>query len=165
MVTIDCTPTLQRSGLFGPCLGTTDYCHGYGSCILEKGGLSKDIGLGGFRRCRTCVLPATVLEDYPVVAGTAKNGVRYMTADGNELPDLGTKQIPFRTREGHDCGVNWQIADIQRPLLSVTTLTAAGNQIRFDKDGGTITTKDGKKTMQFYCQNGVYVLDLWVLPF
>ena len=111
------------------------------------------------------VLPATVLEDYPVVAGSAKNGVRYMTADGNELPDLGTKQIPFRTREGHDCGVNWQIADIQRPLLSVTTLTAAGNQIHFNKDGGTITTKDGKKTMQFYCRNGVYVLDLWVPPF
>ena len=62
------------------------------------------------------VLPATILEDYPVADSNHKREVKYMTADGNELPDLGTKQVPFRTREGHDCGVKWQVADIKRPL-------------------------------------------------
>ena len=111
------------------------------------------------------VLPCNVLDDYPIIDGSAKENVKYMTADGNELNDLGARQIPFKTREGHECAVKWQVADIHRPLLSVTTLTAAGNKILFDKDGGIIITSDGKRTMRFFRQNGVYVLDLWVPPF
>ena len=112
------------------------------------------------------VLPPSLLEDYPTEAGSAKKlGINYVTADGNELPDLGERLIPFKTQESHECAIKFQVADVKRPLISVATLMAQGNQISFDKEGGSITTKDGSKSIRFHLQRGVYVLELWVAPF
>ena len=112
------------------------------------------------------VLPVATLEDYPTQEGASKKlGISYTTADGNEIPDLGEKLVPFRTQESHECSIKFQVADVKRPLLSVATLLAQGNKIVFDDTGGTIITKDGSKSMRFHLQRGVYVLELWVPPF
>ena len=73
--------------------------------------------------------------------------------------------MPFRTQESHDCSIKFQVADVKRPLISVATLLVQGNNISFDDKGGTITTKDGLKSIRFHLQRGVYILELWVPPF
>ena len=76
------------------------------------------------------VLPPDLLPDYEIQEGEAKkNGVRYMTADGNEIPNLGELDLPFRTLEGHKCGIKFQMADVKRPFSSVTSLTTNGNRV------------------------------------
>ena len=112
------------------------------------------------------VLPADLLEDYPALEGEAKrNGTLYTTADGNELPGQGEKMVPFRTRESHQCAIRFQVADVKRPLLSVSALMSQGNRVIFDDTGGTITTKDGSKSIRFHLQNGIYLLEMCVPPF
>ena len=112
------------------------------------------------------VLPADILPDYEPVEGEArKKNVMYMTADGHEMPNFGEKFIPFKTFEGHEAGIKFQVADVRRPLLSVTAMTAQGNSVFFHEDGGTIVSKDGSKQIDFHRQDGVYVLNVWVAPF
>ena len=111
------------------------------------------------------VIPLGLLPDFDIKEGEAKrNNVRYTTADGNELPNLGEICLPFRTKEGHKCGVTFQVCDVSRPLLSVTALTAKGNVVAFHDHGSTITGKDGKK-MSFRKESGVYILEMYVAPF
>ena len=111
------------------------------------------------------VIPPGLLPDFDIKEGEARrNNVRYTTADGNELPNLGEIQLPFRTKEGHQCGVTFQVCDVSRPLLSVTALTAKGNTVDFHDNGGTISGKDGKK-MHFKKESGVYILEMYVTPF
>ena len=78
------------------------------------------------------VVPPDLLPDYEVREGEArKNGVKYITAGGNEIPNLGELDLPFRTMEGHKCGIKFQLADVKRPLLSVTALTGTGDRVTF----------------------------------
>ena len=111
------------------------------------------------------VIPPGLLPDFEIKEGEAKrNNVRHTTVDGNELPNLGEICLPFRTKEGHKCGVTFQVCDVSRPLLSVTAFTAKGNVVAFHDHGGTITGKDGKK-MSFRKESGVYILEMYVAPF
>ena len=111
------------------------------------------------------VIPPGLLPDFEIKEGEAKRkGVRYTTADGNELPNLGELALPFRTKEGHQCGVTFQVCDVSRPLLSVTAMTSKGNHVVFHDNGGNITGRDGKK-MHFRKENGVYILEMYVSPF
>ena len=88
-----------------------------------------------------------------------------MAADGGEIPNLGEQKVAFKTYEGHDGEVDFQVADVQRPLLSVTTVTGKGSRVEFDDHGDHIVSPDGKSKIRFHRRGGVYVLDLWVLPF
>ena len=112
------------------------------------------------------VIPSGLLEDYDVIEGEAKrNGTVYMSADGGEIPNMGEQKVPFKTFEGFDGQVDFQVADVQRPLLSVTSMTGKGSRVEFDDHGGHIVSSDGKRRIRFHRRGGVYVLDLWVPPF
>ena len=104
------------------------------------------------------VLPPDLFPGMEVREGEAKrNQVKYMTADGNEIPNLGELDLAFRTFEGHKCGIRFQLADVKRPLLSVTALTSKGNTVTFNESGGTIVSQDGKQRIEFQRQQGVYI--------
>ena len=112
------------------------------------------------------VLPPDLLPDYVVKEGAAtRNKIRYTTADGGELANLGEVDIPFRTKEGFKCGVKFQVCDVMRPLLAVSDLTAHGNDVDFNDSGGSITSQDGKQKIRFTKQDGVYILEMYVPPF
>ena len=94
------------------------------------------------------VMPEKLLEDYPVLQGeAAKRGVHYLTADGGRVPNLGEMRVRFITKEQHKTSVNFQVADIQKPILSVGALAAAGNEVVFTKWGGTITNTRSKRKL------------------
>ena len=112
------------------------------------------------------VIPLGLLDDYQVVEGDGKrNGVTYMTADGGEIPNLGEQRVDFKTFEGHEGAIDFQVADVKRPLLSVTSVTKRGSTVVFDEGGGHITSPNGDRRIRFHRRAGVYVLDLWVPPF
>ena len=111
------------------------------------------------------VLPRSRLPTYPVVEGAAKKaGVRYSAADGTEIPNEGEQSVRFATREGHECGILFQVADITQPLLSVAKLAAKGHDVTFNGDTGRITHLESGKSIRFYRQGGVYMLHVWVRP-
>ena len=111
-------------------------------------------------------MPDDLLPDYVKVEGeAAKQGVTYLSADGSEIFNLGQKQIRYKTSEQHDILAQFQIADVRRALLSVPALTASGHEVVFEKRGGTIAHPEGKRTIKFRRQGGIYVLDMYVAPF
>ena len=112
------------------------------------------------------MIPPWLLPDYTITEGEAtRQKVKYTTADGNIISNLGELSVPFRTREGHKCGVTFQVCDVARPLLSVTALTVKGNRVVFEENGGKIIGPGGKQTIEFTKRDGVYILDVYVPPF
>ena len=61
--------------------------------------------------------------------------------------------------------MNFQVADVQRPLISVTALASKGNTVNFHDKGGVITNVKTKRSIKFTRRRGVYVLDIAVPPF
>ena len=91
-------------------------------------------------------------------------GMHYLSANGGRIPNQGEVKLNFITRERHRCNIDFQVADVKRPLLAVSTLTRAGNDVTFDADGGKIINRKTKRTMSFVKRDGIYVLEILVAP-
>jgi hypothetical protein len=78
------------------------------------------------------------------------------------ITNEGQQEVQFSSDEGHRCGMTWQIADVERPLIAVSHLSAAGNRVVFTKTGGEIVNIASGKKIQIQRKGGVYVLRMWV---
>ena len=58
--------------------------------------------------------------------------------------------------------MTWQITDVERPLIAVSHLSAAGNRVIFTKTGGEIVNISSGKKINIQRKGGVYVLRMWV---
>ena len=111
------------------------------------------------------VMPEGLVSTHPAQQGDAsRNGEHYSAADGGRIPNLGEAELGFVTREKHLCRIKFQVANVKRPLLAVSTLTKAGNEVHFDTNGGTITNKSTKRVIHFRRADGIYVLDVLMAP-
>jgi hypothetical protein len=92
----------------------------------------------------------------------SKAGRKYRGPDGTRIVNEGQQSVHFTSDEGHRCGMTWQIADVERPLIAVSHLSAAGNKVVFTKTGGEIVNNATGKTIRIQRKGGVYVLRMWV---
>ena len=75
---------------------------------------------------------------------------------------MGQHVLNIQTNEGRDAKVLYQIAEVSRPLTSVSATCDKGNWVVYTPHGGFImNTKTGERT-NFERQGGIYELDLWV---
>ena len=58
--------------------------------------------------------------------------------------------------------INFQVTNVDKPLIAVSRLTAAGHEVWFGQDGGTVRNKANGKVTHFEKKNNVYVLRMWV---
>ena len=73
-----------------------------------------------------------------------------------------SKKVRFHNDEGQVCGMGFQVADVERPLIAASQLAAAGNRVTFKAQGGVIKhIKTGRK-MMLVKKGGIYVLQMWV---
>ena len=78
------------------------------------------------------------------------------------MPNMGQKVLNIQTNEGRDAKVLYQIAEVSRPLTSVSATCDKGNWVVYSPHGGFImNTMTGGRT-SFERQGGIYELDLWV---
>ena len=89
-------------------------------------------------------------------------GVEYVCADGGRICNMGEKSVSGLSDEGVKLAINFQVTTVDRPLIAVSKLTAAGHQVWFGQDFGTITHGVTGKSTKFHRKNGVYVLKIWV---
>lgn len=89
-------------------------------------------------------------------------GVEYICADGGRIPNLGEKRVQAVTDEGSRLAVNFQVAPVDRPLIAVSKLTAAGHHVFFGKDAGVILHSVTGAETKFQKRDNVYVMKLWV---
>ena len=85
------------------------------------------------------VIPERLLQGYEVRQGeAARRGVNYLVADGGSVPNLGEMSVNLITQERHKCNILFQVADVNKPILAVSSLAAHGHSVSFNDKGGTI---------------------------
>ena len=92
----------------------------------------------------------------------SKRGQCYMSANGAKLPNLGEKHFSMVTTEGNLAEATFQVADVTRPLCSVTKICDRGNRVAFDSEGGYIENFATGARTRFMRQNNVYVMEMYV---
>ena len=113
------------------------------------------------------VAPMTVGQAFPLIESEgSKKGQVFHTASGGAVANKGEKRIPVETTEGVPFALNFQVADITRPLASVAKIcdaghAGAGNSVVVHRDGGYILSLDTGHRTHFERVNGVYVLKTW----
>ena len=91
----------------------------------------------------------------------SKRGVMYETANGERIPNLGEKQFIGHTEEGLERKVTAQVADVNKALLSVKKIVAAGNRVVFDEESYIEDKNTGDRTW-LHEDRGMYMLRMWV---
>ena len=71
---------------------------------------------------------------------------------------------PNRLQAQHRCHIVFQVANVKRPLLAVSTLTRAGNHVSFGPRGGEIRNTRTGRNISFVRRDGIYVLEILVAP-
>ena len=93
----------------------------------------------------------------------SKSGENFRAANGSPIPNLGQKDVSFEVDEGHDCGITFQCAaKIDKPLIAVTQLCDAGNDVFLGKTSGKIVNQKTRKSIHLIRRGGVYILRMWV---
>jgi hypothetical protein len=104
------------------------------------------------------MLPNVTVHESP----GSKRGQRFSSASKHKLRNLGEQRILACTEEGEDTEILFQIADISKPLVSVSAICERGNRVLFGRAGGVVINIKTGSQIPFYKENGVYVLSMWM---
>ena len=115
------------------------------------------------------VAPPSMCPDVAVTPSAgSKAGQNYISASDDLLPNLGEQHIDIVTEDGRDGRIRYQIADVTRPLNSVSEICDAGGemgqQVTFGRHGGQILNLETGMITNFKRDDGIYVLEMWVRP-
>ena len=92
----------------------------------------------------------------------SRNGVQYVAANGNMMPNRGEKDVKMTTEEGHRCVLKMQVTDVQKPLMSVARICDAGHKVTFTDAGGIIEHEATGQRTKFERVDNVYRLKVGV---
>ena len=105
------------------------------------------------------VIGPSMLPSVPVVESEgSKEGVMYVTANGNVMPNRGEQHVHVTTKEGHKCMLNMQVTDVKKPLMSVARICDAGHEVTFTSGGGLIKHVKTGQVTKFNRVDNVYRL-------
>jgi hypothetical protein len=108
------------------------------------------------------VAPPGCFPGAVVPSRISRAGGKYRAANGARIPNLGQVKVPFMNEDGGKCGIVFQVAEVERPLISATQLAASGNAVIIDGKGARIMNLKTKKVMHLVKRGGVYVLHMRV---
>jgi hypothetical protein len=109
------------------------------------------------------VAPSSMAPWLPTVPSEgSRRGQCYLSASGAKLENKGEKKFNMITAEGHWGEATFQVAEVTRPLCSVTKICDRGNKVVFEADGGYIYNYDTGVKTAFSRQNNVYVMEMYV---
>ena len=92
----------------------------------------------------------------------SRRGQKFTSASKHKLKNLGEQRLDACTEDGHETEVLFQIADVSRPLVSVSGICERGNRVIFGRAGGVVQCLRSGRETPFYKRNGIYVLSMWL---
>ena len=111
------------------------------------------------------VIPHDLVTDHPIEESDAsREGLCYVSATGQPIPNLGEQKLPLVTNECTMRGMTFQAALVKKPLGSVKRICSCGHRVVFDEEGSYIQNKGTGEINWMREEQGNYILDLWVLP-
>jgi hypothetical protein len=115
--------------------------------------------------CENVIDASEEVPDYKIKESKAsKMGVKYASATGEEIPNLGEVLLPMMTMEGTKRSMRMQAAEVSKPLASVKRICEAGHTVVFDETGSFMYNKHTGEVNYFREESGNYMLDVWIPP-
>ena len=92
----------------------------------------------------------------------SRNGVKYMSASGNHLANLGEKSVAFATEDWQARNMKFQVCDVTKPLASVSHICKKGHRVVFENGFGCIENLTTGELTWLREERGQYILDVWI---
>ena len=109
------------------------------------------------------VVGLEMLKAIKLIEGQAfKRGVKYEVANGVRIPNMGEKTFVGTTDDGTKREITAQVCDVNKPLLSVSKMVAAGNRVVFEQDSSYIENIETGERVWLKERGGMYMIKLWV---
>ena len=89
-------------------------------------------------------------------------GLMYVAANGSKIANCGQTVVEFMSGEGTWAKLIFQIAAINKPLVSVAKLVEDGYRVVFDEEESHIIHKKTKQVIIVRKERGVFVIDAYV---
>ena len=89
-------------------------------------------------------------------------GLCYVAANGSRIPNAGEQHVRFMTLDGTWTELVFQLAGINKPLISVSKLIEVGYRVVFDEENSYIMHKKTRKIIKMTKERGVFVIDAYV---
>ena len=90
----------------------------------------------------------------------SQTGVTYIAANGNKMPNLGEKKVHFKTKDGLNSSITFQVTKVKKPLAAVSKITEKGNWVCFGPNEAYIQNVATGKRTELELHNGTYSLDV-----
>ena len=93
---------------------------------------------------------------------TEKVGTEYEVANGDVVHNMGERRCVMKVSEkSGELNIAFQVVEVHKPLLAVSSITAQGHQVIFaDKDDHILLSSGEKLPLRNV--NGVFELDVWI---
>ena len=108
--------------------------------------------------------PSAVPPDAVEPSVMSKKGLKYTAANGAAIANLGQLMLRFAASNGSICAMPAQVAEVQKPLVSVSRLAEAGNDVIFGEAGGVIRHRASGRELPLRKSGNVYYLDMQLSP-
>ena len=93
----------------------------------------------------------------------SKRGMVYEVANGEEIPNLGERHCLLMTEDSQNPkAIVFQVADIHKPLLSVSRCADLGFQCVMGKHGGQLVDEESGEIIPLHRRGNLYVMRAWV---
>jgi hypothetical protein len=112
------------------------------------------------------VCPVEAFPSYKT-SKTAKTGTTYRAAGGQKLTNVGEIRPSFKSNGIGGTMTFQATTDVQKPLAAASKIAAKGNRIILD-DADSESYIENKKTgkrIPLVIENGVYMMEMLVVPF
>ena len=95
----------------------------------------------------------------------AKKGVRYVTANGERIPHAGEQRVKMMTNEGNKRAIDFQLSEVDKPLLGANKICKNGHYIILDEKEGWIVNKRTSECTKLEVEDGTYKMNMWIQDF
>ena len=111
--------------------------------------------------CET-VMPSDVCPGIMVHRSSCSHGAEYEVANGESLPNLGERRCLLMSLGSTSAKhITFQVADVHKPLLSVSRCADMGFRCILEKHGGYLEHTSGER-IQLQRRDNLYVMRAWV---
>ncbi|MDE0892833.1 MAG: hypothetical protein OSB14_11675, partial [Planctomycetota bacterium] len=94
----------------------------------------------------------------------SRRGQNFVVGNGQRIPNEGQVRLNMEAPSGDGTQTpvqsTFQIAEVSRPLMSVSKICEQGYACLFTKDGAQILDQEQKTIARFKCANGLYVASM-----
>ena len=112
--------------------------------------------------CET-VMPTDLCQSIPLMQSLTSHGAEYEVANGESLPNLGERRCLLMTMGAKDPKkITFQVADVHKPLLSISRCADMGFNCHLGKHGGYLEDTVTGQQIPLQRKDNLYVMRAWI---